>query len=237
MSNSNHIAAAVDLLGVRPIDVYFPCETCGHAYEDHQLGEDGRLVGCLFHDGESFKCPCIEFAGLLADNKPRAVRMRMPSNAEWSGLVRGASLPVRPKDDTAPDQVTVDDALRNHHFNRAMVRVAVTHLRDVGDNFEEVWRPIRIVDTHDEVEDPTRQVTIEDFDRAGSYLITALVRALTTAFNEGGPFKGLVRGFRGRRVGDVRPGGGEVRLPDAPRADADGGGPAGSPAASGAPGG
>jgi hypothetical protein len=208
------------------VDVYFRCAQCDHAQADH-----GTPCGA---DRKGEPCTCGAFHGLLEDGKPIAIRMRMLSNLEWSTVLKGASIPARLAPGQAPDAPTAEAVFDRHKWARAVVTLATTAMRRVEQG-QEVWVPIEVVERYDEITDPTRQVSIEQLDRGGSTLVSALALALSNDFNDGGPFRGVVRNFRSDGASDVLRSSVRVRA-DASRADAEPLGQAGGNVAPGAPG-
>lgn len=212
-STSTNGQSAADILGLGPIDVYFPCEECDHDYEKHAPGctekdaiaswkpnpaykKDGSTPGMPQLLPELKPCVCDGFKGALRDGKPKAIRMRMLSNFEWSSLVPKATLPMHLSGET---ETRPRDPIEDAKVDREAVKLAVTHIRIGGDP---EWHRVRIVD---EPSDDPWELTVDDLDRGGGRVVEELVRRLRWEYNYGGPFGGVVRSFRKGGARDVPP--------------------------------
>jgi len=201
--------SARDLLRIKPIDVYYPCDVCDH---DHVAGPcpikesildwkqvDGKLTAIIG------ACPCEKHEGLLEDGKARALRMRMPSNGEWSAMQTGVSMPAKLDNDppaAGPPPKLSPEAVDQHlEWSRKVAMCAVTHIRYIDDGGHEAWGKIKVVPTAEECTTP-QHITIADFDVAGTGVISALVKALVAEFN-GGEWGGVMRSFRHGRARHV----------------------------------
>lgn len=209
---SQNGATAQDLLGLRDVVVELPCDTCSHRPEQHADGhcsEEHALVGVDPPAEEGGKpqlrygpCPCTSFEGAHENGLPRAVKLRMPSNMEWSSIRKEFSLPV--KGTTPPDQqqqrpLTQEQEFLRQEWARKLVMISVTHLRKSDGS----WQRVRVVARHEDVKGDW-DICIETLDRAGGQLVEAIALQLVFEFNDGGHFGGEVRNFRTRRDGDLR---------------------------------
>jgi hypothetical protein len=196
-SSNGKPETAAELLGLQPIDLFFPCAACDHQQADHgpECGVKEAILAWQ-KDGAPMlgPCPCKAFEGTLEDGLPKAIRMRMLSNMEWSTLQLGASMPAQVDPDAAPEVLNQDARRVRQEWARLVVARAVTHVRRIIDG-ESQWQPCKVVLTDDEVDGPW-VLTIEQLDRGGTGLVGALAMALVTDFNDGGPFGGVVRSFR-----------------------------------------
>lgn len=199
---------AADLLGLDPVDLYFPCRDCDHPIEQHDKGQACVVQEAILSWSKGEKdevvpeigpCPCPGFVGALEDGKPRAIRMRMPSNREWSTLQPGASLPAELGEEVPPEvALEKRKELREarDEWSRRVVKASVTHIRSVEDG-KETWQECRVVDSRADIAGPW-DLPIDVIDRGGANIVKALAVALVRDYNDGGPFGGVMRSFRSR---------------------------------------
>ncbi len=225
---------AQSVLRLRDIVLEFPCEECGHLFEDH-TGAQGpcrKQIEVEYTPEEQAAhadamaaapdlpplpplptelCGCSVFVGLHADGTIPALKLRQPSNYEWSTIEVGASIPVQTGG--PPDAPLTDKVVRRMKWARKLCKLAVTHVRLPGGK----WQPIRVVDTDLDISGPW-DVSIHQLDQGGGKTIEAISLALVHDYNDGGPFAGKVRRFRSGGADDVLPARDGVPLQDAARA-------------------
>lgn len=199
--------AVLDAFGLPTIIVVYPCGECGHGHEDHE-GTCRANVESGKDDGP-VACGCPLYTGGLAPGIPRAVQLRQLSALEWTTVSKDRSLPIL-LGGVKLETVAEEEKVKHYEWIRACVRMAVTHCRWLKAG-KPYWQEVRVLESGKTPNRDAWELTIDELDRQGRFLLARCIASLIRDLNDGGPFGGVVRSFRNGGSGDVAPAGGDVR--------------------------